>query len=341
MRVLYYVMVGLFMCPPAAAGGFGPNTWTVSDPILCPGPEGSFDEVAVKDPTIVFFEGSWHLFYTARSRTEYTTGYVSAPTVNGLQSAPRHELTMIRGKSRYGCAPQVLYYEPQAKWYLVFQNRDANYQPVYSTTATISKPESWSRPLPLVRKDARAKWIDFWVLCDDTRAFLFYTQAHRELVVRTTSLAAFPNGWGESKKIFEGIHEAVHIYKVRRDDEYHMIYELNRQGIRSFGLATAEDPAGPWTKVTDDYATGDQLSFTGRAGSWTDMVSHGEVIRTGYNQRMEYDPADCRWLIQGILKEDSNLAYPSLPWKLGIMKKVELNGESSPAGDVQQATPGK
>jgi predicted GH43/DUF377 family glycosyl hydrolase len=73
------------------------NKWQISDPILSPGLKDSFDEVAVKDPSIVFFEGMWHLFYTARSKTEYTTGYVSARELAGLQSAPRHELDMIRG----------------------------------------------------------------------------------------------------------------------------------------------------------------------------------------------------------------------------------------------------
>ena len=53
------------------------------------------------------------------------------------------------------------------------------------------------------------------------------------------------------------------------------------------------------------------------------MVSHGEAIRSGYTERMEYDPNNCRWLIQGILKKDSKGPYPSLPWKLGIIKKVE------------------
>ncbi|MEF8985274.1 MAG: hypothetical protein V5A51_11845 [Bacteroidales bacterium] len=28
------------------------------------------------------------------------------------------------------------------KWFLIFQNRDSNYQPAFSTTTTISKPES-------------------------------------------------------------------------------------------------------------------------------------------------------------------------------------------------------
>ena len=111
--------------------------WTVGDPVLTPGPEGSFDEVAVKDPSIVFHDGAWHLFYTARSEKEYTTAYVSAAELSGLHKAPRHELPMIRGKTRYGCAPQVFFFEPQNKWYLIYQSRDAGYQPMFSTTTDI------------------------------------------------------------------------------------------------------------------------------------------------------------------------------------------------------------
>lgn len=330
MSVLIRATVCLLVClviGSAHAGEPIRDSWAVGDPILDPGPPGSFDEIAVKDPSIVFFTGKWHLFYTARSRAEYTTGYVCAPTLEDLKAAPRHELAMIRGKSRYGCAPQVFYYEPHKTWYLIFQNRDANYQPVYATTTTISQPESWSKPLPLLRKDARAKWIDFWVICDESRAYLFYTQAHSDVVVRSTPLEAFPNGWGASKKVLDGVHEAVHIYRVRGGKDYHMIYELNREGMRSFGLATAEKLTGPWTKVTDHYAGGDQLSYADKTGLWTDRVSHGEVIRCAYNQRMEYDPRDCQWLIQGLLQKEANVAYPSLPWKLGIMTKSASQGE--------------
>jgi len=31
-------------------------------------------------------------------------------------------------------------------------------------------------------------------------------------------------------------------------------------------------------------------------------------------------------LIQGILKKDANVPYPSLPWKLGIMSKAPDRG---------------
>ena len=107
--------------------------WKASAPVLLPGAKGSFDEVSVKDPSIVFFENAWHLFYTVRGQNEYTTAYVSAKDLETLKTAPRFELEQIRGKTRYGCAPQVFYFEPQNKWYLIFQNRDANYQPAFST----------------------------------------------------------------------------------------------------------------------------------------------------------------------------------------------------------------
>ncbi len=308
------------------------NTWEVSPPIFSPGPEGSFDEVAVKDPSVVYYKGKWHVFYTARGKGEYTTGYVSAKELSDLPSAKRHELKMIRGKTRYGCAPQVFYYEPQQKWYLIFQNRDSNYQPVFSTTATIEQPDTWSDPKPLLSKDTKNKWIDFWVICDDKKAYLFYTEV-RKVMVRSTSLAEFPGGWSKGKEVFDNVHEAVHLYRAKDSGEYHMIYELRKGGMRSLGLASAPHPEGPWKKITDRYATGNQLKTAEGVTKWTEMVSHGEVIRSGYNQRMEYNPKNCQWLIQGILAKDSKGGYPSLPWKLGLIKKVKASGEKASPED--------
>jgi len=299
------------------------NIWEIHDPLFLPGSQGSFDEVSVKDPSVVFFQNKWHLFYTARNKEEYTTAYVSAENLGDLQSAPRHELKMIRGKTRYGCAPQVFFFTPLKKWFLIFQNRDTNYQPAYSTTQKISEPKSWSTPKPLLKKDTVEKWIDFWVICDETTAYLFYTQAHKGVMMRSTPLPTFPNGWGNSKRVFDDVHEAVHVYKVRGKDIYHMIYELNEEGMRSFGLACGTDLNGLWKKTTDRYARSDQLRYVDKSVKWTDMVSHGEAFRSGFNERLEYDPDNCRWLIQGILKKDANVSYSALPWKLGIIQLIK------------------
>ena len=117
-----------------------------------------------------------------------------------------------------------------------------------------------------------------------------------------------------------------------------MIYELNRGGMRSFGLAAAKNLTGPWEKVTDRFATGEQLRYLGDNEPWTEMVSHGEAIRTGYDEQMEYDPKGCRWLIQGTLKKDLKRDYSSLPWKLGIIGRSESGGEPSAPADADNGT---
>ena len=129
------------------------------------------------------------------------------------------------------------------------------------------------------------------------------------------------------ERSLKNVHEAVHVYKAIGRNEFHMIYELSNDGTRSFGLASSRDIAGPWKKVTDRYATGDQLEYAGKANAWTEMVSHGEMLRAGCNEQMEYDPKSCTWLIQGILKKDSKVPYESQTWKLGLMSKVGFGGE--------------
>jgi len=307
-----------------------PDRWHVGPSILSPGSGGSFDEMAVKDPSVVFFGGQWHLFYTARGGGQYVTGYVAGGRLEDLGRARRHELRSVRGKaSRYGCAPQVFYFAPQKKWYLIFQTRDANYQPAYSTTSAIDEPESWSEPRPLVTKDEPAKWIDFWVICDSTMAYLFFTRGHRDVCVKTTDIARFPQGFTSARRVFGPVHEAVHVYKVEGRERYHMFYETLLPGserFRRYGLATAEHLLGPWERISDDFARGDQLAYALATDKWTEEVSHGELIRAGYDQRLEYDPERTTLLIQGLLAVEHEGPYPELPWRVGLIRKEARGG---------------
>jgi endo-1,4-beta-xylanase len=308
--------VGASKTPEAAA------IWKASAPILRPGPAGSFDEVAVKDPSVVFFEGRWHLFYTARSKDEYGLGYVGAESLEGLAAAKRHHLERLRGEhSSYAAAPQVFFFAPKKMWCLVFQTRDANYQPVLSTTKTLGDPESWSTPEPLVAKTDTAKWIDFWVLCDEERAYLYYTRGHRDVCVMDTGLAQFPKGFGDPRTVFSPVHEAVHVYKVAGQPLFHMICEYRGDnGMRRFGLAASPHPLGPWKMLDEQYAAGPELSYCPEIPRWTEEVSHGEAIRTGYDQHLEYDADHARLLVQGLPKGAHDGAYELLPWALGLVE---------------------
>ena len=306
-----------------------PLRWIVGPVILEPGPEGSFDSVAVKDPSIVRYDGRWHLFYTARDPENYTLGYASAESLETVGQAKRYPLRQLRsGNSPYAAAPQVFYFRPQRKWYLVFQTTGANYQPVYSTSSDVSQPASWTPPLPLLPKTDDAKWIDFWIICDEKKAYLFFTRNHRDVVVMSTRLADFPQGFGDAKTVLSPVHEAVHVYALPgAKPGYVMLFEQQEGDLRHFGLASAPALGGPWTVTNPRFASPEQLEYRGGKGQgskpqrhWTDEVSHGEFLRAGYDERLIIPADNWEFLIQGLPRERHQGAYPLLPWSVGIIR---------------------
>jgi len=75
------------------------SKWVGGPVILSAGEEGSFDDVAVKDPTIVYYQGKWHLLYTVSGKEPCGIGYVSAERLDLLKMAPRHKLNQFRGQT--------------------------------------------------------------------------------------------------------------------------------------------------------------------------------------------------------------------------------------------------
>lgn len=321
MATFSIILAGTF----AATEGptFLPSGWVAGSPILTPR-EGSFDARAVKDPSVVRHEDRWHVFYTACGPERLGIGYVSAPTWEELDAAPRFLLEQLSGGvERYAAAPQVFYFAPAETWYLIYQTKDTNYQPVYATTKTIDAPESWTPPKPLAEKFEDAKWIDFWVICDDTTAYLFYTRNHRDVYLQTTALEAFPRGFGNASKVFGPVHEAVHIYSAATRGEYHMLYEVRTDdGYRKFGLATAPRLEGPWRDLAPDYAAIGTCVWPANSHRWTDNISHGEFLRSHYDQRLEYDPLTTKLVIQGRRGSEKDQEYRSLTWSLGLLAPV-------------------
>ena len=57
------------------------------------------------------------------------------------------------------------------------------------------------------------------------------------------------------------------------------------------------------------------------ASHWTDSFSHGELLRAGQDEHLEVDPAELRFLFQGV--SDSAQAgkqYGEIPWQLGMLE---------------------
>jgi hypothetical protein len=306
-----------------------PFLWQLSPPLLSPAERPADPCVSVKDPAVVFHEGQWHVFTTIRSKVRtHQIEYVSFAKWEEADRAPRH---VLRCHDGYFCAPQVFYFRPHKQWYLVYQvgapTREHKIQPAFSTTDNIAAPNSWSPP-KLFFPDADPKgvgpWIDFWVICDAEKAYLFFTSLNGRMWRMWTALKDFPNGFDHCERALQAdIFEASHTYRLLGLDKYLTVVEAQGRGGRRYYKAYVADRLdGRWQPLADTEAH----PFAGAANVrqsaliWADNISHGELIRNGYDETLAVDPANLQFPIQGVTdKEKAGKKYGDIPWRLGLL----------------------
>lgn len=333
------------------------DRWTVTEPILRKGPPGSFDNVAVKDPSIVYYDGGYHLFYTGKSsqqagdglRYDIDAGYVAAPTLSGLKAARRYNFRDLTGE--IVIAPQIFYFEPQKLWYLFGHTKVSgkpNLAPVYLTNPDIEDVEGWSRPNVLqTDKQTDEFWIDFWVICDENTAHLFYADQRGAILRMACPLEQFPVGFSHAREqtalTLKGedehgpwrVFEAQHVYHVKQSGDYLMVvecgYSHSEKTIvdprRRFLIALSADKlTGPWKRIEDGknafFAEAANLYHEDGSKSDYTTVSHFELIRSGYNQKLEVDNDRLRIVFQSFdgSRFPDTYRYDALPWELAIMR---------------------
>ncbi len=296
-------------------------------PLISPAERPGDPCVSIKDPSIVRFNGRWHVFCTIRSKVlTHQIEYLSFGDWKEANSAERHILGCCDG---YFCAPEVFRFSREGKWYLIYQASDeqkTGIRPVYSTTTNIEEPSSWTKPVPLyAQKPANVNaWIDFWVIADDTKAHLFFTSFDGRLWRAETRLAQFPSGWREPKPALQAdIFEAGHIYRLKGAKEYLALIEAQAEGRRYYKAYLAESLDGSWKGVADTR----EKPFAGpgnvrdTAEHWTDSFSHGELLREGADEKMEVDPKHLEFLFQGVSdRRKAGKPYGEIPWQLGLLQ---------------------
>lgn len=286
-----------------------PNpTWRVDARCFLDGPTGSFDDIAVKDPSIIYSGGFYHLFYTGRTSV-WSLGYAKASSIAGLKTAAHTKLSSI-GSGGGLAAPQIFWFPVKGKWFLIYQNgRTAS----FSTNTDVGNPAGWTP----VRSMGFSDGIDFWCISDGSYVYCFYSAADgtRTIKRRRTTITNFPYNWEAPTVCATETLEGVHVYKNKADGKYYMMVEdINR--YQELWTATTLD--GTWTKVSEQWAAGNDLIFN--AEHWTDQVSHGEIVRSGTTERLEIDNIDhCQVLIQGVLNGNYG-DYGSIPYDLGLMR---------------------
>ena len=311
--------------------------WSVSEPLLASHPDQlpplpGRSWIAVKDPSILRFHDRWHLFCSLRNQKDgegqIRMGYLSFAEWKDAHSAKWHVFNLAG--EYHAAAPQVFWFEFHRKWYMVYQgadeSRDIAYGPCYSTTDDISDPTSWTLPSPLysVKPGAKAG-LDFWIICDDSKAHLFFTTLDGRMWRAETLLNRFPNeGWSDPQVVLQDdIFEASHIYRLRGTDRYLALIEAQNGSRRYYKAYLADQLDGQWTPLaaTKEQPFASPVNVRNQENSWTTSYSHGELIRVGTSQRLEVDPANLQFLFQGVSDVDRRgRKYSLIPWRLGILK---------------------
>ncbi len=273
---------------------------------------------------MVFAEGRWHMFATVRMKSgKLDIEYLNFSDWELANQAPRHILAL---HDQYYCAPQIFFFRPHGKWYLVYQLADKSrtpaFGPCFSTSQELSNPRSWTRPQPMVTNaPPNPKWLDFWVICDQNKAHLFYTSLDGHMWRRETSRKNFPLGWSEQRLALEGdVFEASHIYKLRERKEYLTMIEAQGQGCRYFKAYLAPSLEGPWRGLADSAAKPfAAYSNVQQPLEWTANISHGELLRAASDELLEVEAKDLRCVFQGASDKEYRQAYGNIPWRLGLL----------------------
>ncbi len=307
-----------------------PRAWTTTGPLVHPTADERHPIVAVKDPSVVFHDGRWHIFATTASRNGWRMTYLNFTSWDQAAEAKMVHLDDNPNLRGYNCAPQVFYFRPHNKWYLIFQSQ----QPRFSTTDNIADPMSWSAPQDFFEgtpKSVVEGWLDYWIICDDTHAYLFFPDDHGRFYRSRTRIEDFPHGFDEPVVV---MHEAKNdlfegscVYRIKGTNQFLCLVEcIGKHGPRYYRAFVTDRLDGEWKPLpgadseATPFAGNSNVRTTEGSPLWTDGISHGELLREGSDETMTVDPKNLQLLYQGLPRGVTEPDYLLLPYRLALLK---------------------